>query len=232
MCVNKLQRLPIIGYNINYLKMSDDEDYSSSDDESSMNEDFMMSSSKIDGKLIDGGGMKAGTMGVLTLQDNEEDDSEFQRPDLAPVYAEDDGEGEEEGDSQASDEEIEGECDTFDGTAKMKKPRTKKTTGSGSGSGGARAKAKTGAKKSSYDDDSKKNKKKKKKPIGICLVATKYECVRRVSKKLAFKEVEEIEDWSLFWTDTSVSIDRVNQMKKWQVGGYFIWIYMVYFRIC
>lgn len=196
--------------------MSDDEDYSSSDDESSMNEDFMMSSSKIDGKLIDGN-MKAG---VLTLQDNEEDDSEFQRPDLAPVYAEDDGEGEEEGESQASDEEIEGECDTFDGMAKMKKLRAKKTTG-GSGSSGARAKVKTGAKKSSYDDDSKKNKKKKKKPIGICLVATKYECVRRVSKKLAFKEVEEIEDWSLFWTDTSVSIDRVNQMKKWQVG-YFI----------
>jgi tubulin polyglutamylase TTLL6/13 len=40
--------------------------------------------------------------------------------------------------------------------------------------------------------------------------------VRRVGKKLGFKEVEENDDWTLFWTDTSVSIDRVNQMKRWQ----------------
>lgn len=53
--------------------------------------------------------------------------------------------------------------------------------------------------------------------IGICVTATKYECVRRVGRKLGFKEVEENEDWTLYWTDTSVSIDRVNQMKRWQV---------------
>ena len=49
------------------------------------------------------------------------------------------------------------------------------------------------------------------------MTATKYDCVRRVGRKLGFKEVEETEDWTLFWTDTSVSVDRVNQMKRWQV---------------
>ena len=49
------------------------------------------------------------------------------------------------------------------------------------------------------------------------MTATKYDCVRRVGRKLGFKEVEENEDWTLFWTDTSVSVDRVNQMKRWQV---------------
>jgi tubulin polyglutamylase TTLL6/13 len=42
--------------------------------------------------------------------------------------------------------------------------------------------------------------------------------VRRVAKKLNFKEVGEDEDWILYWTDLSVSIERVNQMKRWQVG--------------
>ena len=50
------------------------------------------------------------------------------------------------------------------------------------------------------------------------MTATKYDCVRRVGRKLGFKEVEENEDWTLFWTDTSVSVDRVNQMKRWQVN--------------
>jgi predicted hydrocarbon binding protein len=57
------------------------------------------------------------------------------------------------------------------------------------------------------------------------VTATKYDCVRRVGRKLGFKEVEENEDWTLFWTDTSVSVDRVNQMKRWQVNkdNLFMW---------
>lgn len=189
--------------------MSDEDEYSSSDDESSLAEEFITSSNKLSSKL---NASKSGN-GVLTLEDNDDDESEFQRPDLAPVYAEDDGEEEEDGENEPSDDEIEGEYETAESTPKGKKLSGKKTTATRTGT-----KAKAGAKKSSYDEDSKKNnKKKKKKPIGICMMATKYECVRRVAKKLAFKELEENEDWSLFWTDTSVSIDRVNQMKKWQV---------------
>ena len=45
----------------------------------------------------------------------------------------------------------------------------------------------------------------------------KYECVRRAAKRLNFREVADEEDWNVYWTDTSVGIDRVGQMKKWQV---------------
>jgi tubulin polyglutamylase TTLL6/13 len=55
----------------------------------------------------------------------------------------------------------------------------------------------------------------------ICLTATKYECMHRVAKKLNFKEVGDDEEWCLYWTDTSVSIDRVNQMKRWQKINHF-----------
>jgi hypothetical protein len=182
----------------------DDEDYSSSDDEDS-SEEFSQNSSG--NKLKN----QAGKTTILTLEDNDDDVSEFQRPDLAQVY-EDDGEDDGEGDEGEGYEEMEGEDETLDllefgSKKKITKESSKKSKPSGKDS-----------KMKGFVDDSKNSKKKKKKKqIGICMVATKYECVRRVAKKLAFKEVEENEDWSLFWTDTSVSIDRVNQMKKWQV---------------
>jgi tubulin polyglutamylase TTLL6/13 len=45
--------------------------------------------------------------------------------------------------------------------------------------------------------------------------------MHRVAKKLNFKEVGDDEEWCLYWTDTSVSIDRVNQMKRWQKINHF-----------
>jgi hypothetical protein len=45
----------------------------------------------------------------------------------------------------------------------------------------------------------------------------KYECVRRAAKRLNFREVADEDDWNIYWTDTSVGIERVAQMKKWQV---------------
>lgn len=214
--------------------MSDDEEYSSSEDESA-SEEFLTSSSKmaLSGSKNDGGVARSG---VLTLEDADDDESEFQRPDLAPVYGEDDDDGEgaeeeeERGELSGIDEdEMEGES-----TPKMKQKGGKNRppvivaksstgkNGSKLSAAGLRGGLASRDKKSLYaDDDGKKSstggKKKRKKPVGICMVATKYECVRRVAKKLAFREVDEAEDWSLFWTDTSVSIDRVNQMKKWQV---------------
>lgn len=47
----------------------------------------------------------------------------------------------------------------------------------------------------------------------------KYECVRRAAKRLNFREVAEEDDWNVYWTDTSVGIERVAQMKKWQVNS-------------
>jgi hypothetical protein len=55
----------------------------------------------------------------------------------------------------------------------------------------------------------------------------KYECVRRASKRLNFREVADEDDWNIYWTDTSVGIERVAQMKKWQVRiNILIFIYL------
>ena len=41
--------------------------------------------------------------------------------------------------------------------------------------------------------------------------------VHRASKRVGFKEVGEEEDWNLYWTDYSVSLERVMEMKRYQV---------------
>ena len=45
--------------------------------------------------------------------------------------------------------------------------------------------------------------------------------VRRVSKRYGFKEVIDEEDWNLYWTDYSVTLERVMDMKKYQVLSCF-----------
>lgn len=46
----------------------------------------------------------------------------------------------------------------------------------------------------------------------------KYCLVRRVAKRFGMKETGEDEDWSLFWTDYSVALERCMDMKRYQVG--------------
>lgn len=143
--------------------------------------------------------------GVLTLvdDDNDNDEQMFKRPAFA--FDEDEGES----------EEFSGESETESDFGNKKRLKKSKTL---TGKSNTRQVSKYSY--NSDQDDGKKSaaaKKKKKKQIGICVAATKYDCVRRVGRKLGFKEVEENEDWSIFWTDLSVSIDRVNQMKRWQV---------------
>lgn len=41
--------------------------------------------------------------------------------------------------------------------------------------------------------------------------------VRRTARRFGFKEVSDDEDWSLYWTDFSVALERVMDMKKYQV---------------
>lgn len=43
--------------------------------------------------------------------------------------------------------------------------------------------------------------------------------VRRAARRFGFKEVGEEEDWNLYWTDFSVSLERVMDMKRYQVGS-------------
>ena len=49
-------------------------------------------------------------------------------------------------------------------------------------------------------------------------VVSTYISVRKVSRKFGFKEVSDDEDWSLYWTDYSVALERVMDMKKYQVS--------------
>lgn len=63
--------------------------------------------------------------------------------------------------------------------------------------------------------------KKKRKGLKICLENCKYESVRRVARRFGLKEVGEDEDWNIFWTDTSVGLERVMEMKRYQKINHF-----------
>lgn len=183
--------------------MSDEDgDYNTSED----SEDELPQKKPTTSLVKEPGPSKPGLLSLVD-NDNEYDSSIFHRPDLLGYRG---------GDCGESDEELSGESDVesdFGNKKRLKKSKT--LTG----------KSNNRNSKFSYNSDQDELKKsqsakkgKKKKQIGICVVATKYDCVRRVGRKLGFKEVEEHEDWSVFWTDLSVSIDRVNQMKRWQVS--------------
>jgi hypothetical protein len=161
----------------------------------------------------------------LTLEDNdEEDESAFIRPDMNGIIEiEGEGEGESEADGEIDDDLMN---DTNKNRNTANSTSTRVTTSKQRQITKTKSNNKLTANKSqttttSTKTDDLKKKKKKKKQLGICVVATKYDCVRRVGKKLGMKEVDENEDWSLYWTDTSVSIDRVNIMKRWQKINHF-----------
>ena len=42
-----------------------------------------------------------------------------------------------------------------------------------------------------------------------------------MSRRFNYKEVGENEDWVLFWTDCSVNIERVMDMRRYQVLTFF-----------
>ena len=46
--------------------------------------------------------------------------------------------------------------------------------------------------------------------------------VKRVCRRYGFREVAEDEEWNLYWTDYSVALERVMDMKRYQVQAYFI----------
>ncbi|XP_063432383.1 tubulin polyglutamylase ttll6-like isoform X10 [Mytilus trossulus] len=66
-----------------------------------------------------------------------------------------------------------------------------------------------------------KKKKKRKKIYYICLTNCKYEVVRKMSKRFGFKEVSDDDEWTLYWTDYSVALERVMEMKKYQKINHF-----------
>ncbi|XP_044036050.1 tubulin polyglutamylase ttll6 [Siniperca chuatsi] len=67
----------------------------------------------------------------------------------------------------------------------------------------------------------KKRRKSKKRCLWINVTNCKYESVRRAARRYGLREAMEGEDWTLFWTDYSVSLDRVKDMKRYQKINHF-----------
>ncbi|XP_059928664.1 tubulin polyglutamylase ttll6 isoform X2 [Gadus macrocephalus] len=65
-----------------------------------------------------------------------------------------------------------------------------------------------------------KNKKRKKR-LSINMVNCRYESVRRTSYRFGLRESLEGEDFNLYWTDTSVTLDRLVGIKPYQKVNHF-----------
>ena len=70
-------------------------------------------------------------------------------------------------------------------------------------------------------EKSEVRKKKRKRGVGICTTNCRYESVRRAARALGFVDTEDNGDWTIFWTDCSVSLERCMAMKKYQRINHF-----------
>uniref|UniRef100_A0A8C8RNW5 Tubulin polyglutamylase TTLL13-like n=1 Tax=Pelusios castaneus TaxID=367368 RepID=A0A8C8RNW5_9SAUR len=66
-----------------------------------------------------------------------------------------------------------------------------------------------------------RKKKRKHRLLSINLTNCKYESVRRAARRCGLKEVGEDEEWTVYWTDCSVSLERVMEMKRFQKINHF-----------
>lgn len=63
--------------------------------------------------------------------------------------------------------------------------------------------------------------KKRRRIVSVCLTHCRYEVIRRVAQKFAYKEVNEGENWNMYWTDLSITVDRCKEMKRFQKINHF-----------
>lgn len=71
-------------------------------------------------------------------------------------------------------------------------------------------------------ETTKPKKKKLRKALpGICLANCRYDAVRRCAKRLGFREMNENDQWTVYWTDCSVSVERCTGMKIFQRINHF-----------
>ncbi|XP_055518560.1 tubulin polyglutamylase TTLL13-like isoform X2 [Leucoraja erinacea] len=71
------------------------------------------------------------------------------------------------------------------------------------------------------EEPAKKKKRRRRRCIGVNLINCKYESVRRATRRYGLKEVGDDEEWILYWTDTSVSHEKVMEMKRFQKINHF-----------
>ncbi|XP_075413601.1 tubulin polyglutamylase TTLL13 [Tenrec ecaudatus] len=67
----------------------------------------------------------------------------------------------------------------------------------------------------------RRKRKRKRRPLTINLTNCKYESVRRAAQICGLKEVGDEEEWAVYWTDCSVSLERVMDMKRFQKINHF-----------
>ncbi|XP_046511049.1 tubulin polyglutamylase TTLL13 [Equus quagga] len=67
----------------------------------------------------------------------------------------------------------------------------------------------------------KRKRRRKRRPLAINLTNCKYDSVRRAAQMCGLKEVGEDEEWTVYWTDCSVSLERVMEMKRFQKINHF-----------
>ncbi|XP_077020775.1 tubulin polyglutamylase TTLL6 isoform X2 [Tamandua tetradactyla] len=81
--------------------------------------------------------------------------------------------------------------------------------------------ANTEAQKGVQNAQHQGKKKKRKKRLVINLSSCRYESVRRAAQQYGLREGGENDDWTLYWTDYSVSLERVMEMKSYQKINHF-----------
>ncbi|XP_037688985.1 tubulin polyglutamylase TTLL13P-like isoform X3 [Choloepus didactylus] len=67
----------------------------------------------------------------------------------------------------------------------------------------------------------RRKRRRKRRPLAINLSNCKYESVHRAAQICGLKEVGEDEEWTVYWTDCSVSLERVMDMKRFQKINHF-----------
>lgn len=76
-----------------------------------------------------------------------------------------------------------------------------------------------------------KKKGKKKRTVTVCLTHCRYDVIRRVAQKFGYREVSEGENWNMYWTDLSITVDRCKEMKRFQKINHFPGNFCIYFQI-
>lgn len=64
-------------------------------------------------------------------------------------------------------------------------------------------------------------KKKRKNVTSVCLTNCRYDVIRKTISKFGYKDVNENDNWNLYWTDLSISIERCKEMKRFQKINHF-----------
>uniref|UniRef100_A0A2K6UB46 Tubulin tyrosine ligase like 13 n=1 Tax=Saimiri boliviensis boliviensis TaxID=39432 RepID=A0A2K6UB46_SAIBB len=67
----------------------------------------------------------------------------------------------------------------------------------------------------------RRKRRRKRRSLAINLTNCKYESVRRAAHMCGLKEAGEEEEWTVYWTDCAVSLDRVMEMKRFQKINHF-----------